>query len=250
MSDDKVIEGWVDAEEIRLLAERLMAPPRVPPGVVDDPAYGPEFEGFADVGPTSVPVPPTAPVVPHSPVEPVRLPEKESPKEPEAEDSSPPEVVQANPFEKKKKGVGGGAGSPFRAAPSRDLPVPKPQPRGEAVPIPVTGGGGSLGSFVDWLKKEIPLEAVMICGKDGAVLFDDLQQVRLASVARMLAGAVHRKGEGSPAALVVKTGSKRVLQVVPFEHGGDRMFAALSLPRPLADGGVRAFVRALVKALG
>jgi hypothetical protein len=247
MSDDRVIDDWVDVEEIRLLAAKLIAPSKLSPGLGDDPAYGPEFEGFADPG---SPLPVVAP----PPSEPVSLPEKESPSALEAEDRSQPGVVQPNPFSKKKSAAVAGAAdrvvTPFRPGPPRDLPVPNPRPRREDEQVTVGGNGEALGDFVDWLKKEIPLEALMICGAGGAVLFDDLGEARLASVARMLAGAAHRKGKGAPAALVVKTGSKRVLQVVPFEHGGDHFFAALSLPRPLAEGGIRAFLKALEKVLG
>lgn len=247
MNDDGVIDDWVDVEEIRLLAAKLIVPPKLSSGLGDDPAYGLEFEGFAD------PEPPLSGGAP-PPSEPVRLPENEGPLALEENDPPRPGVVQFNPFLKKKSGadagVTGPVATPFRPGAARDLPVPNPKPRWEGRQAPVGGDGEALEDFVGWLKKEIPLEGLMICGLGGAVLFDDLGRARLASVARMLAGAAHRKGKGAPAALVVKTGSKRVMQVVPFERSGDRFFAALSLPRPLAEGGVRAFLKALEKVLG
>jgi hypothetical protein len=247
MKDGKVIDDWVDADEIRQLAEKLISTPKAKAPSSDDPAYGEDFEGFVD--PPAVRAEPIVAPVPVTP-EPTPPEPATGKKEPKPEES-PPSLgpVQLNPFDKKSSGGEASkatVASPFRAAPPRKFEeskaAPTPQPSGKEA--------SSLESFVDWVKKEIPLEALLICGKGGRVLFDDLRQTKLASVARLLAGAAHRKGKSPMKAMVIKTGPKRVLQVIPSRQDRDDYFAALLLPRPLADSGVSAFERALQKALG
>jgi hypothetical protein len=64
------VQPWVDAEEMRRLAEALMATPTAVANAVNEAGYSPEFEGFAGEVVTSAPVAvPTAeqavaPVVP------------------------------------------------------------------------------------------------------------------------------------------------------------------------------------------
>lgn len=224
MKESKVIDDWVDRDEVRALAAKLLAPAGEPARSLDDSVYGEEFEGF------------TGPVIDQVDVVPVVEPE------PEPVESGVEEVVQPNPFAKE-----GGAGKPSAPAPGvvsspfRAASVKKEKP--------ATSPAAPLASFVTWLKGEIPLEAAMIRGEKERVYFDDLQDGKLLTVAGMLAQAAHQKESEGPRAMVVKLGSKKVMQIIPFVNGQERCFAGLILPRPLADGGVAAFHKALTKAM-
>lgn len=246
MKDGKVIEDWVDAEEIRHLAEKLITPPKGQVAASDDPAYGDGFEGFVDL-PAVKAEPAAALGTPAAPRPMVEQPREPLPGPKSSVATEAP--VQVNPFAKassKESGSKPVVTSPFRAAPPREVVERQPSP----IPSPAPAKESTVDTFVEWVKREIPLEAILICGRGGRMLFDDLRQAKLISVARLLAGAAHRKGGGPMKAMVIKRGEKQVLQVIPFRKGSDDFFAALLLPRPLTDSGVMAFEKALGKALG
>ena len=254
MKEHKVIDDWVDPGEIRALAEKLMRPPKSSAGAEEDPSYGPDFEGFADPAEASGSSSPIG-------VTSVSTEARELEKKPEASPEPRIEKLrvskggQENPFAKGGVQRGGepekkpalGPLSPFRVA----SPASRLEPASERLseePPPV-GSDTPVESFVNWLRGEIPLESCLIASLENEVVFDELRNAQLASVAKLLARAAHRRGGEKLPAMVVKLGAKRVMQVIPFRWKGKGFLAALVLPRPLADGGVRAFEKALAKAL-
>ncbi|MGD1977833.1 MAG: hypothetical protein PVJ98_00425 [Akkermansiaceae bacterium] len=233
MREDKVIEDWIDADEVRSLARKLMSPSQAPAPAPDDPAYGDGFEGFAlpEVEPVGETISPVAPI------------------QPVAGEITPVEEVttQENPFQKKAPGPGLKKGAAEPKAPASPFQAAKPEAaRSSASRV---SSPPSLQSFVAWLGGEIPLESCLVSRVKGAVLFDSLRNPKLASVAGLLAGAGHQKGGETLPAMVVKLGPRKVMQVICYRHSGERCYAALVLPRPLADTGVQAFLKALIKAL-
>lgn len=257
MNGKGVIDDWVDREELRALAEKLLAPPLEPEEAEEEAIFGPDFEGFADLDGEEEEEPEWF----------VEMPGEEN-----GEDSNPeeePEMVgrkvatQPDPFRGAREtkaqqessddptirpGAGPEKGSPHQSG--------GPARTGLETDPGKDGGEGSdrarksMAVFVDWLREQIPLESCLIArGGDGPVLYDDMRAQRLKTVSAILAAAYQRKGglaDGS-SSLVVKLTFGEVMQVIPLGGQGD--FAALVLPRPLTDGGVRAFVRSLTEEL-
>ena len=243
MKKNEVIDDWIDRDEVRALARKLMAPCGEPPKSLDDSVYGEAFEGFVEPekGAKVEPLPWAVQAVPGKGPEKVR----------KKEVVSPPPVTrsgQPNPFQKKsggepsqKRKSEGKVTSPFRAPTSA---------RAEEEPVlPAAAAISSVEAFVTWLRGEIPLEKTIVFGPGGEVLFDDLKNGKLMAVIRMLARAAKKKKPEKVRSLVVKLGPGKVMQVISFPETRGASAVGLVLPRPLADGGVEAFVKALKKAL-
>lgn len=257
MNGKGVIDDWVDREELRALAEKLLAPPLKPEEAEEEAIFGPDFEGFADLDGEAEEEPEWF----------VEMPEEENREASNPEEE--PETVgrkvatQPDPFRRARETkfqkelsddpmgrpvARPAKGSPFESGgPARTGLDSEP---GKDVAESSDQACKSVTAFVDWLRKQIPLESCLIArGGEGAVLYDDMRAKRRKAVAAMLAAAYQRKGGpvNESSSLVVKLTFGEVMQVIPLgERGG---FAALVLPRPLTDGGVRAFVRALTEEL-
>lgn len=243
MKEKGVIDDWIDGEELRSLAEKLLTPPPEPTGPEEEAVYGPDFEGFA--GPLAEREPGREKKEAREP-KPIFRSDSPAGVNPEAE-----KMMQPNPFHQKEKraapGLGkrardpaqaeGATASPFRVSPRKAGTDEGPERRGQPDET-------ELREFLAWLREQIPLEACLV-GRGGEELFfDDLHDKQMCAVSALLAGAAHRKtgnGGKSPESLVVKLPASRILQVVPLEDG---CHAGLVLPRPLADSGVQALVKA------
>jgi len=263
MKGKQLIDDWVDGDELRALAESLLAPPSEPMEAEEEVIFGSEFEGFADFGEPSEDEPePGVAIGAETPKDhPVEEPQDE-PAEDEAPESM---VVQPDPFRKSRTKIAGAATARIPGAESTRAPGWESSGKPTA-PVSVTMASArreadapksgktneSLAALVRLLREQFPLQSCLIGCGEQEVLFDDTGEKRWKEVATRLALAAHRQeGESTSgsSSLVVKVAAGQVMQVIPLTGAGEGHFAALILPRPLAEGGVRAFVRALRETL-
>lgn len=257
MKGKRVIDDWVDGEEMRTLAEKLLEPLPEPMMAEEELIFGSAFEGFADFGEEAG----------HGPgliAETVGQDNGEASsqtKEPEMVVRRLP--VQPDPFRKSRENKDQEQSSDHN--PKEE--VVKPVTVSPVVPSDPVGtgperdpgteveecsepGSESLVGFVSWLREQIPLKSCLIaCGGNGPVFYNDMGAKRLKAVAVMLAVAYQARGGTAErsSSLVVRLTFGDVMQVIPLV--GQSEFAALVLPRPLAEVGVRAFARALAEEL-
>lgn len=143
------VRSWMDAEEVRRLAGRLLSPTGGEPLPAPEAPFGSEFEGFESAG--------RAPVAPVPSVEPAEavLPETTA-------------VVVPVP--------GAGAVEPVMSE-----EVAAETPRGPFLQ--------RVQRFRDWLREQFAARGVFVLDRDGRLIFDDGVNPKLHALARSLAVA-------------------------------------------------------------
>lgn len=90
--------------------------------------------------------------------------------------------------------------------------------------------------YVAWVKACLPVEQIFLCDRDGAVLYDELQQPRLVSIARSCAMAnysVSRHAVDFSGAQHVKAGPQTLLAVLSTETRYGLIIAGVVVPEAL-----------------
>lgn len=209
------LQPWIDADEVRRLAAKLIQPASDPAaGVMTGEAgFDEGFVGFTGTRPAAQeappgPAPPPAaqPVVEAQP-EPVAAatPDATSPDDRAFEEKAPP----THPAHS--------ARGPFLA---------------------------KIRRFRDWLGREYGAAGVFILDREGAVIFDDGAHGRLHFLARSLALASRRPGS-SPGNVHVKIGAGTTLEVIPVETA----YGCLVLGALVSDSLPPAAVQSVMNAL-
>ncbi|MBK1881730.1 hypothetical protein JIN85_04850 [Luteolibacter pohnpeiensis] len=211
------INPWLDREEVRRLAERLMISVAQPRMTKPDAGFDLAFVGYEAEQPAPSPLPPQSP------------PEAPNPAPNPAPPTSP--AVSAEPA----------APSP-QATPEQLPPAPEPPrtafqnvPAAAAPTIDVSSQftdsdlepgapqSNARGPFLEriiqfrfWLSERFSATGIFILDREGSVIFDESGHGKLHFLARSLALASRRPG--TPAGNVhVKVGSSATLEVIPVE---------------------------------
>jgi len=184
------LQPWVDADEVRRLAAKLIQPASDPAADVAacEAGFDEGFVGFTG----ERPVPPEAPPAQvaavmasasNAPIAPAPSPATA------AAAASPPPTARA--FEKKA--------------------TPDPAPQSARGPFLE-----KIRRLSDWMGREYGAAGVFILDREGAVIFDDGTHGRLHFLARSLALASRRPGS-TPGNVHVKIGAGTTLEVIPVE---------------------------------
>ena len=270
------IESWMDADAVRRLAGRLIAPVDQPQVVAHEEAG---FErGFVGYVVTPGAEPPVS-------QEPVALPVATEPRtafEDAVEDDPgpvPPQVTppvvaetwQAPPAEPAFFPVDGASEvaqvvpdieeietpRPFLAATEPTVEaaahvptVQPPLPPMAAVPPPAGLEGklvARLEFFRDWLVSKFDAKGAFILDRDGEPVLDDPPFAKLHFLARSLAQA-YRPVKGEPGNVHVKIGSASYLAVIPVETAFGCLVLGAVLPEPIEASAVSLVAHALETA--
>lgn len=203
------INPWVDANEVRRLAERLLTPSSQPDPNVRDAGFDAGFIGFASER-ASYAQPAFTPPAP--PVSRPAVPEVTIPTPPPA----PP------------------APSPFEA-----VIEPRTTVRGPFL--------DRITRFRDWFVSEFGATGIFILDREGAVIFDESGNARLHSLARNLALASRKPG-GPPANVHLKIGTRATLEVIPVETAYGYLVLGAIVPETLPPAAIAEVMDALMKA--
>lgn len=204
------INPWVDANEVRRLAERLLAPSSQPDPIARDAGFDAGFIGFASERPSYAPPAPPSPPAP--PV--VR------PPVPEVMVPAPPPVPPPP--------------SPFEA-----VVEPRTTVRGPFL--------DRITRFRDWFVSEFAATGIFILDREGSVIFDESGNARLHSLARNLALASRKPGS-PPANVHLKIGTRATLEVIPVETAYGYLVLGAIVPETLPPAAIAEVMDSLVKA--
>lgn len=210
------INPWVDANEVRRLAERLLTPSSQPDPNVRDAGFDAGFIGFASerqsyAPPAFTPASPPAPPAPPAPRAPV----------PEVMIPTPPPAPPAAP-------------SPFEA-----VVEPRTTVRGPFL--------DRITRFRDWFVNEFAATGIFILDREGSVIFDESGNARLHSLARNLALASRKPG-GPPANVHLKIGTRATLEVIPVETAYGYLVLGAIVPEILPPAAIAEVMDSLMRA--
>lgn len=242
MNENEVLSQWLDPDEVRSLAEGLLAKTPVSQIPSHESVFGESFEGFDGEPELSDAIP--APVVPAAqaidakaklapiavePVSPLSHPTPE-PKisQPAVKEVKSP--IQSDPFRKEKISVA-------PTAPAKKAILLK----GVTSQVPKGSSGlptlpRALEIFADWLKKQTPILAVFICDPKGKVVVDEIGSEKLIKVARSLSLASISKGKaGSRGLLQIEITNDRIMEILPLKSSEGHSITGLVVARPLTS---------------
>ena len=203
------INPWVDANEVRRLAERLLTPSSQPDPTVRDAGFDAGFIGFASERTSYTPpaFTPPAPPAARPPVPEVMVP------------TPPPAPPVPSPFEA--------------------VIEPRTTVRGPFL--------DRITRFRDWFVSEFSATGIFILDREGAVIFDESGNGRLHSLARNLALASRKPG-GPPANVHLKIGTRATLEVIPVETAYGYLVLGAIVPDTLPPAAIAEVMDSLVKA--
>ena len=226
MSENEVVSQWLDPDEVRSLAEGLLAKTPVSQIPSHESVFGESFEGFDGEPVLSNPVDSPGP-----PVQPI---------------ASEP----VNPFHEGQASPVGSTSPANQVAPHKVATSQKAERSSGGLPsLP-----RALSTFSDWLKKQTPILAAFVCDPKGVVVLDEVGSEKLIKVARSLALASSNKGAGESRGLLqVVIARDRMIEILPLESKDGLSIAGLVVARPLNSEALmmirRSFKTALSRSL-
>lgn len=244
------IEPWVDRDELRRLADALLAHPPSASPPANDAAYGDDFVGYAG-GATDPPVSSQPP----------------APLPPQAQAPAPPERTgqelnarRALANARKIAQRGGLLGN--HASPPENPPEPgvaaeltqvTPVPVGAAPAPGSTPFVARLQGYGAWLREGIQAKSFFLTDRDGRVLIDEVQSPKLQQVARTLAQASRTANRQAGAAAIgnlhVKIAPDTVLEVVPVMTRYGPLILGIIVKQPLSPRNVETVARGLQQVI-
>lgn len=206
------INPWVDADEVRRMAERLLAPAHQPDPGIRDAGFDAGFIGYASGAPASTPPPqpapaPAAPPPPHVTIE---------------------RTVTPAPTD------GDAISSPFHT-----VTESRTVARGPFL--------DRITRFRDWFAREFSATGIFILDREGAVIFDENGNEKLHSLARNLALASRKPG-APPANVRLKIGTRAILEVIPVDTAYGYLVLAAIVPDILLPPAIASVMDGLAKA--
>lgn len=200
----------MDPDEVRRMAERLIAPLGGEPLPSGEAPFGSEFEGFAGGVAVAVPAPVAA-----------------------AESPQVQRQVQAVP----------GAEAGWRPG---DAPSGLDAAGAGSAEVPRGPFLQRVQRFRDWLHEQFGARGVFLLDKDGRVIFDDGVNLKLQALARNLALASRAAaGAGN---VHFKIGAEATLEVIPVDTRYGLMVLGLVVGQAIAPRGVALIVEGLERA--
>lgn len=205
------INPWLDAEEVRRMAERLLAPAQQPDPGIRDAGFDSAFIGYASGAP-GTPAPASPALAAPPPLPPVTV---------ERTVTSPPQETAS-------------ISSPF-------------QPMAESRTIVRGPFLDRISRFRDWFATEFSATGVFILDREGSVIFDENGNEKLHSLARNLALASRKPG-APPANVRLKIGTRAILEVIPVDTAYGYLVLAAIVPDILLPPAVAAVMDGLSRA--
>lgn len=226
------VHPWLDADEVRRMAEQLMRPaPKKTGTLPPDAGFGVEFVGFT-------PTPGALPTAGPRPVGPAPF---QLVAEPPAPPPGPPTIVATPP-------AAPPAPVPAINSPSFDDAGPVVKP---SVSPPVAGPSGPflerIRQFRDWMGRQFGARGLFILDREGSVIFDEGTHGRLHFLARSLALASRRPGSGATN-VHVKIGVGSTLEVIPVDTPFGCLVVGAAVPAALDQESVGLIMRTLAAA--
>jgi hypothetical protein len=224
------INAWVDADELKRLAESLLAPPQKPQTPPDDAGFGGDFIGFASQKmQPSIKSPPSD--IPSSP-------QPYSPHSTLTANAVVSATVHPHP-----SGVAP-TPTPAMAAPSPPIntialasPFKKMSPATESKPVletnPQEAFRGRMVNFWNLLRHHLSIKGLFILDKNGVPIFDDSDHGKLYFMARSLANTAKSTPDGM-GNIQVRVGSTLTLVVIAVETAFGKMILGLLSENSLA----------------
>ncbi len=209
------IQPWIDADEMRQLAEKLMEPKSQPTPNIPDTGFGDGFEGFA-----GVPTLNTSPALNQRPSDkPTNVPQPLA--ELTTPASQPPPTAQAE------------APVTPAAQPEANSAPPKPESDQDTV---IERGDPNLQKSAQELHQRLEsqhkADGIFILNRAGEILYGKNNHVRLQFIARNLIQLASRKG--APSGNVhIKVGPSRILEIISTESADDGLIIGMIVPEPL-----------------
>ena len=111
-----------------------------------------------------------------------------------------------------------------------------------------------LRSYGDWLHKSVGAKAFFVADREGELLIDEVNSLKLLQVARTLAQAsssASRQAGGEPAigSLHVKLGAESILEVLPVSTQYGPLILGIVVPGLLPTATVQVVASSLQKAI-
>lgn len=233
MNENEVVSQWLDPDEVRSLAEGLLAKTPVSQIPSHESVFGEDFEGFDGEPNSSAPPFQSIGSEPSNPFS--QAAPKPKPAHPAVEKNKQP--VRPDSFYEQQSPVASTT-SEKKATRSSGLPS---LPR-------------ALSAFSDWLKKQTPILAAFVCDPKGQVMLDEVGSEKLIKVARSLVHASITKGVVDPSGLLqVMISEDRMIEILPLESKEGHSIAGLVVARPLTSEALtlirRSFKTALSRSL-
>lgn len=210
------VQSWLDAKEVRRLAEELMEPSREKEYAASEAGYGEKFEGYADS---------------ENPTGDVAVPDEAAP---ESESVSSPRASVSNALADARR-VAEGSGM---LQTSKDEPVETAaKPSSEVVESEKAVSKAKVSDLdssqlqqasQQWAS-QFSLQSMVLMGLDEEVVFDSLGNAMLTKMAVKLAKAVPTTGH-----LFVKLGAASSLQVISVSTGHGLLILGVQVSAPLS----------------
>ncbi len=236
------LQPWLDAKEVRRLAEGLLAPPPEVEESAVDAAYGEVFEGFASKGDAQVPRGGEKTPQPDTSFEDPKTTEPDDvsgvtkpgdvEKKPErvapvtATTDSPFQIsANQNHFETDVIAVKRHALEDDETAAERDLKAKPSSDQEDDEELELKPRGpflSRISQFSRIIRRDMGARAMFLIDVNGQILFDEVENPKLIQVARTLANASQRANRQSAGAaavgnLHVKIGASSTLEVIPVD---------------------------------
>lgn len=242
------LQPWLDAKEVRRLAEGLLAPPPEVEESAVDAAYGEVFEGFATKGEAEVAngadqAPKSVTTFEHQKAsssadvkETLRsgdLEKKAEPDEPAAAKTDSPFQISADQNHLETDIIAAKRNTQADdEAPDQPPTSPSPDAKSESVSdeendeeLELKPRGpflSRISQFSQIIRRDMGARAMFLIDVNGQILFDEVENPKLIQVARTLANASQRANRQSAGAaavgnLHVKIGASSTLEVIPVD---------------------------------
>lgn len=238
------IHPWLDADELKQLAESLMQGDRRPAAPVDnEAAFGDGFVGFA----ADAPNPPAAdapnPPALARPLAAPALTQKASPEAPQASASA---AEPPTPAEPSLPPMVTGPPSPpdsAHASASVNTPPHPVAPRDSPSPAlsALNGADASCHQLQSRLAETFGAEKIFILNRDGHTVFGKDHHAHLQFIARSLTRDAERRGlpKGH---IHIKVGPGQILEIVPVSLPNGGWVVGTVLPGPLGPEDIKVWV--------
>jgi hypothetical protein len=216
------VHGWMDENEVRRLAEGLMAAAPAPVGS----GYGDDFVGFAELGGSAGA---------------------------EAGQTWAGDAFGGGAHGVPTVGVPNQASGALARASERAREAGLLGPLVSAGEALALSPAGRLAEFRGWLTAELGTAEIFLLDREGEVVFDGLSQSKAGDFARSLARgsrSAGRDGAAGTVAVHLKLGHAAILEIFPLEIPGGRMVMAVVVPVAMASAVRGRIAVELAKSLG
>jgi hypothetical protein len=218
------IHPWLDTDEVKRLAERLMQPQAAPPLSPDEPAFDRSFEGFSLTDGKLVANPPARSSFAH----PQPLPSRPT--------------AAAAPWQAV-------ASAPLVPAAEQPQAAPRATARSEDIPAPAqVMASTAVNDFGIWVHAMFSATELFILDDQGKLIFGEETQRHLPALARTMAIPPHPSAQ-MPSHVHIKIGARSTLAILPATTAHGNVVIGMILPQSIDSAAARSIVSRLESAL-